>query len=223
MKIHQKWKVIIPDYVTHITLSQKRRAKYYTVENQDEIPKKYLKQGICFVDNIATLCDTKEKIVKNSKSAGKPRYWKINGQDLWSGNLHPHVRSKVNKELHEYFGKIIDEQIVSNGFNFIEVSEDKRLFFVYTFKINIKGSQDIDNMNVYVKTFSDTLTSYNNPNQKEIVKKGIIQDDSPRYVKGYCGQILQHDELTHSLEIDFYLTDKDFDLTKVLDKWMEQD
>jgi hypothetical protein len=216
--IYSKWTVEIPDYVTHITLSKQRRKKYYTVEEQDKIPKKYLKQGICFVDNIATLCSTKEKIVKNSKSAGTPKYWKINGQDLWNGNLHPHVRAKVSKELHQYFGRIIDENLVQKGVSSIEIGEDKRLFFIYTFNINIKGSQDIDNMNVYIKTFSDTLTTRNNPNQSDVVKMGIIPDDNPQHVKGYAAQIMQHESKTHSLTIDFYLVDKDFSLSKALDQ-----
>ena len=44
--IHKKYTIEIPNYITHIKLSESRRAKYYTVTEEDRIPNKYKKLGI---------------------------------------------------------------------------------------------------------------------------------------------------------------------------------
>lgn len=67
----------IENFINKIELSKKRRAKY-------QINKKG------------------EKVISNPRTANKPVYYKINGQDLWSG-IPFHKRSKIAKELKSYF------------------------------------------------------------------------------------------------------------------------
>lgn len=67
----------IDNYIREVVISKAVRAKY-----------KLNKDG--------------DKVVSNPRSAGKPRYKKINGQDLWSGINH-NLRSKIAKELKIFF------------------------------------------------------------------------------------------------------------------------
>ena len=203
-----EWKVIIPDYLTHIELSKARRAKYYSKDDLfiEAIPKKYMKEGIEFdKKGRAINAITKELIVKNSRSAGTPRYWKITGQDLWSGNLHHATRSKMNIQLHKHFSKFIIEQIqVAQRTPFIAVNEDERLKIHFLFKDKVEQSQDIDNLSIiYVKTFIDTLTQYSNKNQSNIQKSGLIPDDNLRYIRGVAYEFEESDK--RSLEVTIKL------------------
>jgi hypothetical protein len=185
----QEWRVIIKDYLTHVELSKARRAKYYNATDfqNDTIPKKYLKDGIEF-DKKGRACNakTKEVIVRNTRTAGTPRYWKINGQDLWSGNLHHATRSKMNEQLHKHFSKAIIEQIqVEQKTSVIPLKPNERVFISFLFKGKVEQSQDIDNLAIiYVKTFVDTMTQYSNKNQSGIQKLGLIPDDNVKYVRG---------------------------------------
>lgn len=203
-KQKNEWKVIIPDYLTHIQLSQARRAKYYTKDDLfiEAIPKKYMKDGIEFdKKGRAINAKTKEVLVKNSRSAGTPRFWKINGQDLWSGNLHHSTRSKLNEQLHKHFAKFIIEQIqVEQRTSFIPLKENERLFVSFLFKGKVEQSQDIDNLAIiYVKTFVDTLTQYSNKNQSNIQKIGLIPDDNVKYIRGIKYEFEECEE--RSLEV----------------------
>ncbi len=97
-------RIEIPNYLEHIQLSKSRRPIYY--KKGDKIPKKYLdKTKYNFNSkNILTNVIDDEKILKNSRSVGKPRLKKISGQDIWSGINH-NLRSKIAKELKYYLRK----------------------------------------------------------------------------------------------------------------------
>lgn len=186
-KKKKEWFVTISDFLTHIKLSEARRAKYFTAIDfkNNKIPKKYIKEGVEFDKNGRAInAKTKELIVKNPKTAGTPRYWKINGQDLWSGNLHHSVRAKMNEQLHNHFAKYIIEQIkIEQNTKLIPLTSDERLQIHFLFKDKLEQSQDIDNMAIiYVKTFLDTLTQSSNKNQTNIQKTNLIPDDNLRYI-----------------------------------------
>ncbi len=66
------YRIEIPEFITHIELSKKRRAK------KDENGK-----------------------ITNPRSAGTPKLKKINGQDLWVTIDH-NLRSKMGRELKKY-------------------------------------------------------------------------------------------------------------------------
>ncbi len=182
------WIVIIPQYLTHIQLSKARRPTYYSKKDQiiGGIPKKYMKDGIEFNSKGRAInAVSKEIIIKNSKSSGTPKLWKINGQDLWSGNLHHSTRSKMNEQLHEFFAGFITDQIQNEQKTLeIKLKNDERLHIHYLFRDVI--GQDIDNLaNIYVKTFQDTLSKSKDKKYGHIKKVGLIPDDNPRYIKSY--------------------------------------
>ena len=72
-------RIEIPNYITHIELTKKRRPVY-----------------------------REDGTIKNSRSLDKPRVKRINGQDLWVG-IDPHLRAKMAKELKKYFYTFIKD------------------------------------------------------------------------------------------------------------------
>ncbi len=219
--ILKKWKIEIPDYIKSIQLSKGRRAKYYTV--QEKIPKKY---SVYKFNKEGYLIDEKgTKIVKNTKTAGTPKYWKINSQAIWSGNLHQFSRAKVSKELHEYFASHITNSLIKNQkLTKIEVKEDERLMFLFTFYGNEEiNKSDLDNKAyIYVKTGIDTFTTpnLNNINQKGVVKLSLIEDDSLRYINCLGYNFIQDN--FEKLEINIYLCTKDFNINNLLENSMTE-
>lgn len=177
----------IPNYLTHIQLSKARRAKYYNAVDfqNNKIPKKYFKDGIEFDKNGRAInAKTKELIIKNPRTAGTPKFWKLSGQDLWSGNMHHSVRAKINEQLHNHFAKFIIEQIkIEQNTKLIPFKPNERIQIHFLFKNRIEQSQDLDNMAIlYVKTFLDTITQHSNSNQVNIQKTSLIPDDNLRYI-----------------------------------------
>lgn len=73
------YRIEIPNYITHIELTKKRRPVY-----------------------------KEDGTLKNARTVNKPRVKKINGQDLWV-TIDPHLRSKIAKELKKYFYEFIRE------------------------------------------------------------------------------------------------------------------
>jgi hypothetical protein len=96
-----KYIVEIPNFITEVAISQSRRAVYF--KRGDEIPIKFLSDKYNFNEE-DFLIDTKtnERVVANPRAAGKPRYHRVAGQDIWS-NINYHLRSKIAKELKKYF------------------------------------------------------------------------------------------------------------------------
>lgn len=72
-------KIDIHDYITHVELTKKRRAKK----------------------------DSQGNII-NASTINKPRVKKINGQDLWV-IIDPHLRAKMAKEIKKYFYNILKD------------------------------------------------------------------------------------------------------------------
>jgi hypothetical protein len=159
--------ISIPNYIEHVELSKSRRAIFY--KKGDNIPKKYSKENFIFNDKgVLINLSSNEKVLKNTKSAGKPRYRKISGQDIWSGINH-NLRSKIAKELKNYF----KEFIIKSGITTIDESKYPLGVAIFFHKPIGQGNWDIDNHSlIYRKCILDSL-----------VEKQIIRDDSVTYVR----------------------------------------
>lgn len=107
---------------------------------------------------------TESFVIANRSKAGKPRYYKVNGQDLYNGRMHHATRSKIVSELHKFFAPYVVKLPVFTRYP-IEIHME--------FRIRDEGKHNIDNDNKWLwqKAFTDTLTL-----------EGKIIDDSPRYV-----------------------------------------
>mgnify|MGYP000271235373 CR=1 FL=1 len=152
--------IIIPQYLTHVQLTKGRRPKYYT--KGTHIPKKYNKYKEYDSKN-RLLNFNKVPIVANPASVNKPRIKKINGQELYSGNMPPHMRSKVVSVIKQHFS---DHLCKCNPLIDFPIAITAELF-------TIPGAMnwDLDNQWIYHKCFQDAL-----------VDAKIIPDDNIFYV-----------------------------------------
>jgi hypothetical protein len=164
-------RVEIPNFIEKIKLSEHRRAKYY--KSTDKIPKKYQTEGFGigkhgYLINI----ETGEKIIKNTRTVGKPNVKIISGQYYWQG-AHPHIRRKMKKEMSESFCPYLSGLPI--------VKEEQYPIGV---RIDLYDSlddgthQDIDNfMFLYRKVIHDVLADVLGNCKK------VIKDDSKEYIQ----------------------------------------
>lgn len=156
------------NYPSDIQLSKSRKPVFY--KQNEKIPKKYLKccefKGGFLIDK-----ETNQKVIKNKATLNKARYWKINFNDLWSGNVSRFTRAKTKRLLEEYYRtNDINVPYQLNGEIFVE-------FIFYT-----ESKQDVDNKSfIYIKAFFDYLQ-----------KSGYFKDDN--VISGYSVKAIKSDE-----------------------------
>ena len=152
--------LIIPEYITHVELSKKRKTKYYT--KGSKIPKKYsqfkkfdLKGRLLGADGYP--------LVANPATAGQPRLLKINGQQLYSGNMNPMMRSKVVGLIKQFFKPFAES---------VPVQEELPLRIESDLYTPLAAKNwDLDNQWIYHKCFLDAL-----------VAAGKVPDDNVMYI-----------------------------------------
>ncbi len=153
------------------------------------MPKKVqhkLEMGDYCLAKDGTVLDTKTglKVLKNSRTAGKERYMKIAGQDLWVGIDH-NLRSKLAREMKVYFYEylrnikpILDIKAYPLGIG-LEI-------------MDVFDDGDIDNMeHIYRKVIHDALCGnvefIKDENDKFVPDRKkytpIIIDDSKQYIQ----------------------------------------
>lgn len=143
--------VVIDEFIDKVLISKKRRNQYYRVEEITKLPKKYQTPEYGYsADGYIVHLETKKRIVKNPIAAGKPRYWTISGQDLWSG-MDPHLRSKVGHAMKVYFYEKIKHFTPITNLNEYPIG-------VRIIIWDIDNGGDLDNMiYIYRKTIHDAL------------------------------------------------------------------
>jgi len=104
-----------------LTAKQKQRAK-------------------CILYNI----NKKELVLSNPKAAGTPNMYIINGQDFYSGNINPIVRSKVVTVIKKSFVPHLDNHIIKCATNSISERPNDYYPFVAVLEIHdtIKNKYD---------------------------------------------------------------------------------
>lgn len=155
------FEVHIPDYITHVKLSSKRRAKYFM--RGDNIPKKYLNSGCSFNSKNQLIDLDGSLVIKNPRVAGTPSWKKINGQEFYQGMGNPIMRSKIIGAMKDFFRPYFDDI-------------QPILHFPIAVELEIHDNPtdefDIDNLSwVYTKVILDVMA-----------EKGIIPDDNVNYI-----------------------------------------
>lgn len=156
------YQITIASPLTHVPLSLSRRPKYY--RRGDKIPKRFTKPRY---DKQGFLLDSKsQRVQKNKRSAGTPRLWRVNGQDLYSGRLQGFARKRVVAYLHQYLAGHIGSVI----------TEPLPLAYRWGVALDIHGaysdrSWDVDNQWIWIKCFCDTL-----------VEQQLLPDDNIQYI-----------------------------------------
>lgn len=192
------WRVIC-EYKDLYILKKNSKPIYYKKSEINKVPKyikktlstEYLKVGL--YDYLTDL--EGNRIIKNKKVLGKPKYWKVNGQALYSGTLHPLIRKNITLIYHEYF----KDAIIKAGLSKIEIPDDyglKIALNIHEYRDKSGVIPDIDNLWPLEKWFTDSL-----------VELGIIPDDSPKYVINNgekCYKWIDNDQM-RSLEFNITL------------------
>lgn len=151
--------VIIPEYITHVELSKSRRPKYYN--RKQKVPKKYAKFRKYDLKGRLLGADG-EPIIANAGVVNKPRLLKINGQQLYSGNMNAMVRSKVVNVIKDFMHTFVKD-LPSLA---VPVRIESDLYAPLAAK-----NWDLDNQWIYHKCFLDAL-----------VKADVLPDDNVMFV-----------------------------------------
>lgn len=113
--------------------------KKYSTSNIESIPKKYKNYSIDKDGYLINPADNM-KVLKNTKKAGQPRYYKLSGQDLWTFNIHIGTKSKVARELKiTYYELFKDVNLKLN-------EKDFPIGISLEFHGKIENKEDIDNL-----------------------------------------------------------------------------
>lgn len=150
--------ITIDNFSEYIEVSKARRNKPY-IQGKCRVPKKYsgsnyhwIKRGKVFILAEATVTGF-IPLIANSKTAGTPKYKKVNGQDIFNQRLDPFARAALVKKIHNYFIPYLKD--IPN-FNI----EDYPVSVELEFYIKDQGKYNIDDDNrwLWMKCFKDTLT-----------------------------------------------------------------
>lgn len=153
----------IPEYLTRVKLSEKRRKIYF--KRGKKIPKKYLhfpfdQKGFLVYP------DSGERVVKNALTAGTPRWLTLSGNWFYA-SPQKHTRALAIKEVKRFFRRALSKMEIA------PLSDDAyplRVEWEFHAPVGV-GNWDLDNLWFYQKCFLDTL-----------VKMGVLRDDTIEYI-----------------------------------------
>jgi hypothetical protein len=188
--------ITIPQYPERVQVAKARRPIFYVskdskVRGKSPIPPSFNNPEKYFFNEKGVLCNHKtgEPQLANPKSAGTPRYWVVNFQDIWNQNLTKQARASHVDKLKVIFRPYVQQIEELREFP-IEIS-----LVIY----DIKCPVDISNKGViYTKVIEDLL-----------VKEGKIPDDSVQYINcsGRTKFIEITDESQVRMEVRIYKSD----------------
>lgn len=189
----------IPNYPSRVLIAKSRRPVFYvnmdsSVKGKTDIPKSFLKntekysfdsRGVLF-NNV-----TGEPQIANPYTAGKPRYWVVNFQDIYNQSITQHARNmRIDKLKNILKPYIIGVEALSEQDYPLEICIN-----LYDVEMPV----DISNKGViYIKVIEDLLK-----------KEGKIIDDKIDFVNssGGCKFVKVEDESEIKMEVKIYKSD----------------
>jgi hypothetical protein len=161
-------KIVVYDYPDKVMIARSRRELYYVnnsnVRGNTNIPKRFTNHPDYSFDPKGRLINivTGEYVLANPRTAGKPRYWVVNFQDIWNQNMTKQTRAQRTGLLKDIFRPHVKKIKIIKDFP-VEIS-----IKIYDLTCPV----DISNKGViYTKIIEDLL-----------VTEGKIPDDSVDYV-----------------------------------------
>jgi len=184
--------IVIPDYPSKVMIAKKRATLYYKKGvTKKPIPKSYDperhpdKYGWNKKGYLIDL-STNDRVTRNPRSAGTPRYWVVNFQDIWNQALQYSARGLRIDSLKKIFKPYIKPVKKITNFPLrIEI-------FLYDTEMRV----DVDNKGViYTKVITDLLTRENK-----------IPDDSSEYINdtGRCKFIKVKEESERKMVVKIW-------------------
>lgn len=201
----EKFNLIFKLYPEEMKISEKKRELWYHKSEGNNLPSRIVKDllehegaGLCkyYVDNDGWICTTDgKKVIRNSRTAGKPNMQKISGQSIWSGEVSRFARNKLKTFLTEYFTPTIVRHWPESIFTTADKAFHFEFIFYFPLQLRSTPVQDIDNHSYpYTKAFMDTLVGLK-----------MIADDSPKYYRGfYCRYVDIPTEEDRRLEVKLH-------------------
>lgn len=169
-------RIVIPNYPDKVQTAKARRPKYYLSEDSKltgsrDIPKSFLNPDKFYFDDRGILYNRKtgQPQLANPQTAGKPRFWVVNFQDIWNQNVTKQDRAMKVDKLKAILKPYIEEIEPLNNVFPIVIRID-----IYDTNMNV----DVSNKGVvYTKVIEDLLVS-----------EGKLPDDSAEYIEesGTC-------------------------------------
>jgi len=161
------FKLVIPEWINQVPM-ETVIAKYYTIK--DKLPKKYEGSPLKKFGKVLLYVDTKNRpIVSNPTKVGNKVFWRLNGQNYSSKNMHFSKRSKIRNFYVDYFTPFINSQFKEP----FPIFEAYRInMHIEMYEIYQRPIPDITNMWILAKLIEDCF----------VVEK-VLRDDSPEFRK----------------------------------------
>ena len=160
--------ITVPNFTEYIKVAESKKLKPI-VKGKRKIPKKYLDETKYSFDDRDRLIElsTGKLVPGNPNVVGKPRYWRVNGQDIYNQKVKTFQRNNYIGMLHNYFSKLFEKE-----FENIRIKKFP-LTLSITFYVKDMQDHNIDNDNKWIweKVIQDTL-----------VESKILPDDNPRII-----------------------------------------
>lgn len=189
-------KIVIPKFSEYIRISEARRAKPILKTSKKPLPKKYQTEDYTWNKKGQLInAKTGSLIASNSITVGKPRDWRINGQDIYNQKIKHTTRGGIMQKMHQKFNQYLKDIVPLEQF---PITVHIKFYILDANKqANRENNIDNDNRWIYHKVIQDCLTD---------LKK--IPDDSPYYInENRHKTYFVEDEKDVRLEINLYTDD----------------
>lgn len=203
-------RVVIPNYLKRVKLSNSRRPKFIKM-TKESLPEKYKGENYIWKKRGKEIClyDKKEEtfVVKNSKAAGTPSYQTIAGNEIYA-RMHERKRMLIVHALKDHFKEHIQNQVKEIPKDMYPLSISMELHSQFGY-----ADWDVDNLWIYHKCFLDSLRDLK-----------VIPDDSILHVRqaGQTSFIPTIENVTPTMIFNIESADKRCKVAKYSDLWVAE-
>lgn len=155
------------EFSEYIKLSEKRKLKPFIRDSKKKLPKKYQTEDYVWnAKGQLAYARTGSLVPSNPKVVGTPRYWKINGQDIYNQKVKHSHRAAIMNKLHAVYEPL---------FHGLKPLEETRLILHLNFYVLDEGKHNVDNDNrwIWEKVIQDSMTA-----------TGFLPEDNPYIIRG---------------------------------------
>lgn len=182
-------RLVIPEYITQVKMTEKRRPRYY--KKLEDLPGNWKRERFYVKSNKVYRRLDDKPVIKNSRAVGTERYETLNGNKFWAGYGNPHTRAKLARAIKQDFTPHVKKQLKPFSPSDLPLGVSWEVHRV----IGTAPWFDLSNMWFYYKMIEDVL-----------VDCGIIPDDNIMFITKLAGPSLVpiKDERNRKLVVSFY-------------------
>lgn len=163
-------KITIPKFSEYIRISDARRAKPILKTSKKPLPKKYQTEDYTWNKKGQLInAKTGSLIASNSITVGKPRDWRINGQDIYNQKIKHTTRGGIMQKMHHKFDQYLKDIVPLDKF---PITVHLKFYIIDARELDDRSNNiDNDNRWIYHKVIQDCLRDL-----------GKIPDDNLDYI-----------------------------------------